>query len=263
MTYEFGSFRFGLDTPSRIATSTVFFQEQAALLPGEPRYQPLAFVSGDDVAASPIGGTTEDGHPIWSSVPSRCDLMVYQGDDVVIPLYFNDPDITGDNYDLNYDWTAQIRLRHNYTSSLVADMSVVAEYHPAAGGTDLPDVDDEYTLVEMYLPRAFNTRWGLFEWEIAAYRTMDLSRFPPPPGWDADTAWPPPKALKTWLYGRCYVLPRTTTTDTLPAPTPGVVTLGPRGFVVAGNGMLSTGANPSVGIDIYGRHDAVPEGVSW
>lgn len=259
---EFGAFRFGWDAPSRISGSTVTFQEQGALMPGEPRYQPLPFVTGDEVSTG-VTATTEDGHPIWSSVPSRCDLMFYQGDDVVIPLYINDPNITGDNFDLNFDWVAQIRVRHAYTSTLVADMSVVAEYHPASGGTDLPDVEDEYTQVEMYLPRTFNTRWGLFEWEIASYSTMDLSRFPAPPGWDPEATWPPASALKTWLYGRCIVLPRTTTTDTLPTPAPGVVTLGARGFVVTGNGMLSTAGNPSVGVDIYGRRDVVPGGTVW
>ena len=36
-------------------------------------------------------GHHADGHKLWERTPSRCDLLFYQGDDVVIPLYFNDP----------------------------------------------------------------------------------------------------------------------------------------------------------------------------
>jgi hypothetical protein len=160
------------------------------------------------------------------------DLFFYQGDDVVIPLYFNNPDVTGDNYALQ-NWFAQIRGRHLTSSSLVADLSVAATFHPSPTGTDEAGVDDEYTLVEMYLPRAVNTRWGSFEWEIASYIDTDLSRFPAPPGWDVATVWPPPTALKTWLFGRCYIIPRTTATDSVGSPTlePGVTMLGPSGLV--------------------------------
>jgi hypothetical protein len=197
---------------------------------------------------------TEDGHPIWSAVPTRVDLILYQGDDVVIPLFFDNPDIVGDDME-DMDWFAQIRRRHLYTSTLIADLSVAAEYFPSGETTP------EYTKVEMYLPRAFNNTWGSFEWEIASYGDTDLSRFPPPPGWDTDVAWPPPQALKTWLFGRCYIVPRTTATDELGSVTtdPGVVALGPTGFVVTSNGMLSTGGNPSVGVNQLGERWVVPQ----
>jgi len=250
---EYATSRFGWDAPSRIAGTTVMLQEQGALPVAEPLYAPLPFLPAGSGSSSAIGGMTEDGHPIWMAVPTRVDLVFYQGDDVVIPLFFDNPDITADDMS-DQDWFAQIRRRHLFTSTLVADLSVAATYHPPTETTL------EHTQVEMYLPRAFNTTWGSFEWEIASYGDTDLSRFPPPPGWDLDVAWPPPQALKTWLFGRCYIVPRTTATDELGSPTtdPGVVTLGPTGFVVAPNGMLSTGGNPSVGVNQLGGVGYVP-----
>ena len=252
---EFATSRFGWDAPSRIAGTAVMLQEQGALPVGLPMYAPLPFLpAGSSTSSSAISGMTEDGHPIWSFVPTRVDLVFYQGDDVVIPLYFNNPDVTGDDM-ADQEWFAQIRRGHLVTRSLIADFSVVATYHPSGTGTDVAGVDDEYTVVEMYLPRQYNKTWGSFEWEIASYGDTDLSRFPPPPGWDPDTAWPPVQALKTWLFGRCYVVPRTTATDSLGTVTtdPGVVTLGPRGMVVGPNGALSTGGFPSVGINALGE----------
>jgi hypothetical protein len=243
---EFATFRFGWDAESRISGTTVMLQEQGALPVGAPLYSPVPFLPGGSTPSA-IGGTTEDGHPIWMATPTRVDLIFYQGDDVVIPLYFDNPDITADDMS-TMDWFAQIRRGHLVTRTLVADFSVAATY--TAAGVDTP----EYTKVEMYLPRASNDTWGSFEWEIASYGDSDLSRFPPPPGW-GDEPWPPPQALKTWLFGRCYIVPRTTATDELGTPTtePGVVTLGARGFVVAPNGMLSTGGNPSVGVNALGQ----------
>ena len=251
---EFATSRFGWDAPSRIAGTTVMLQEQGALPVGLPMYAPLPFLPTPSNGSSAIGGMTDDGHPIWSFVPTRVDLVFYQGDDVVIPLYFDNPDIVGDSME-DMDWFAQIRRRHLVTSTLVADFSVSAEYAPA--GAETP----EYTKVEMFLPRAFNTSWGSFEWEIASYGDTDLSRFPAPPGWDADVTWPPVQALKTWLFGRCYVVPRTTATDSLGTITtdPGVVTLGPRGFALGSNGMYSAAPNPSVGINALGLRTVVPQ----
>lgn len=250
---EFATSRFGWDAPSRIAGSTVMLQEQGALPVGLPMYSPLPFIPASASSSSAISGTTEDGHPIWQATPTRVDLVFYQGDDVVIPLYFDNPDIMGDSME-DQDWFAQIRRRHMYTSTLVADLSVAADYAPAGETTP------EYTKVEMYLPRAFNTTWGSFEWEIASYGDTNLSRFPKPPGWGTVT-WPPVQALKTWLFGRCYIVPRTTATDELGSPTtdPGVVTLGPTGFVVTSNGMLSTAGNPSVGVHQLGEREVVPQ----
>lgn len=251
--FEFGAYRFGYDAPSRISTSTVFYADQGADLPGEPRYQPLPFVSGEAATS----GTTPSGQPIWANLPSRCDLVLYQGDDVVIPLYFNNPDITGDDYSTD-EWVAQIHFRHSWRSSLLADFSVAASYHVSPTGTDVADVDDEYTVVEMYLPRASNTRWGLFEWEIASYSAMDLSRFPAPPDWDETVTWPPAQALKTWLFGRCMILPRTTTTDEMPVLDANAITLGMNGCCIGPNGMLSTGGNPSIGFNAFGEVGYVP-----
>jgi hypothetical protein len=255
---EYGSSRFGWDSKSRVTGTAVVLQEQSLTLPGEPSYAPIPFLPTLTGASNAIGGTTDDGQPIWQSFPSRCDLTFYQGDDVVIPLFFNDPDQTGDDLDTNYAWLAQIRQRHSYQSTLVANLSINVEYHPSPTGTDEPDVDDEYTKVEMYLPRKLNTSWGVFEWEIYSLQTVDMSRFPAPPDWPEGTTWPTADVVKTWLYGRCNIVPRTTTTDMLPAQ-PGVTTLGSNGMVISPWGAIGgSGFVPSVGIDAYGRVDPVP-----
>ena len=262
MSEQYGSFRFGPDAPSRIAGTAVVLQEASELLPGEPMYQPLipfypVIVSGDGTSTGAIG-TTSDGFPIWGSYPTRVDLQFYQGDDVVIPLYFNDPTLVGDDMEQGFTWFAQIRRVHSYKSTLLANLAIDATYHSSA--VDDPALQDEYTMVEMYLPRALNDEWGYFQWEIASQQVKDMSRFPKPEGYPEDSPWPEVDVVRTWLYGKCTILPRTTTTDVLPPTTPGITTLGAKGWVLTPNGAIGGSvANPSVGIDIYGHVDVVPQ----
>ncbi len=235
---EYGSFRFGWDGPARIRTSTVYLQEASELLPGETLYTPIPFLPPiTDGSGSSDIQLSEDGHPIWQSIPSCVDLVFYQGDDVVIPLYFNDPTVLGDNMAAEFDWTAQIRVWHRYTSTLVNEFSVKATYHPSA---QTPPVEtDEYTLVEMFLPRSENIHWGVYRWELASTSPQDYSRFPKPDGID-DADWPPTDGVRTWLYGHCTIVPRLTSTDFLPPAvsdgSSGVITQG--GYFVGPNGRV-------------------------
>lgn len=231
--------RFGQDGPPRIATSAELLLE-ATELPPIPTYQPIVpflpgTTSGEDTSSA--FDTLSDGHLLWRRTPSRCDLMFYQGDDVVIPLYFDDPALTGDNMETGWEWFSQIRVLHSYSSTLVTDFVTTADYKAATGDTT------EATLVELFLPRSKNNRWGLFRWDLFSISTTDLSRFPKPA--DVDAAdWPPPDALRTWLYGLVKIAPRVTTTDFLPPPsgalaggaTAAVLTQG--GFVVGPNGRV-------------------------
>lgn len=244
MTHQFAATRTGLDAPALITQSASLGIEATEYLPGEPMYDlliPFYPVIVDGNGGVPTS-STEDGHPIWQQTPSRCDLVFYQGDDVVIPLYFNDPSLLGDDMEENFEWFAQIRVIHRYQSTLVARFAIKATYHSAA--EDLPDVVDEYTMVEMYLPRSMNTRWGIYEWEIYSCSPSDLSRFPKPDDVDA-LDWPPPDVVRTWLYGQARIVPRTTSTDYLPTPAavapggpaqPAALTNG--GWVVGPNGRV-------------------------
>lgn len=233
--------RFGQDGPPRIATSAELLLE-ATELPSIPTYQAIVpFVpgttSGEDTSSA--FETLSDGHLLWRTTPSRCDLMFYQGDDIVIPLYFDDPALLGDNMALGYEWHSQIRVLHSYRSTLVADFVTTAKY--TAG--DINGVG-EHTLVELFLPRTTNTRWGLYRWDLYSVNPVDYSRFPKPD--DVDAAdWPPEDALRTWLYGLVRIAPRVSNTDFLPPPAAAltgggavaaVMTNG--GFVVGPNGRV-------------------------
>ena len=126
-------------------------------------------------------------------------------------------------------WFAQVRRWHSYKSTLIDTFSVKASFH--TGTTEA----DEYTIVELFLPRTDNTEWGVFQWELYSISTEDYTRFPKPD--DVDAAdWPPPDALRTWLWGHCTIVPRTATTDYLPTPptTPGTPVLTQGGVFFAG-----------------------------
>jgi hypothetical protein len=241
---QYGATRTGLDAPALIQHSASLGIEASEFMPGEPRYDlliPFYPVITDGSGGSVPTSSTADGHPIWQQTPTRCDLVFYQGDDVVIPLYFNDPSLLGDDMEEDFEWFSQIRVTHRYQGTLVASFTVKATYHPAE--VDQPDILDEYTMVEMYLPRSKNTRWGIYEWEIYSCSPSDMSRFPKPD--DVDSAdWPPPDVVRTWLYGQARICPRTTSTDFLPTPAalppgvdqPAVMTNG--GWVVGPNGRV-------------------------
>jgi hypothetical protein len=206
---QFGTFRFGWDAPARISTTTQMLQEATELIPAATLHASVPFVSGEDVDSDSDTQLSEDGHRIWSQTPAAVDLIFWQGDDIVIPFYFNDPAVLSDDMALNYVWYAQIRRWHNYRSSLIGDFVTKAVYHPGTGEST------EYTMVECFLPRTENVYSGCFRWELYSIAVEDWSRFPKPD--DVDVAdWPPPDALRTWLWGRCYIVPRITATDELP-----------------------------------------------
>ena len=244
MSGEFGSFRSGLDAPSRISSAEVMLQDASTMLYGEPVYTPIPFLpitSGSDVDQTTV---SDDGHIIWQKTPSACDLVFWQGDDIVIPLYFNDPALADDDMAQGFEWFGQIRTRHSYKSTFLNDFVTAAQFHT---GTD---ETDEYTVVEMFLPRVDNIYAGHFRWELYSISPEDYSRFPKPE--DVDPAdWPPPDALRTWLYGECTIVPRASATDVLPYsvnpsgttvgiyngdPVPAVMTNG--GWVVGPNGRV-------------------------
>jgi hypothetical protein len=243
MSGEFGSFRFGWDGVNRISGSTNVLQESTELLPGELLHAPVPFlptiVSGDG-----SGSDTElsdDGHIIWKALPAAVDLIFWQGDDVVIPLYFDDPTVLNDDMAANYAWFAQIRVLHSFKSTLVNDFVTHAEYHPA----NAEDGTSEYTKVELFLPRDYNIYAGVFRWELYSISLQDWSRFPEPDDWPDDVVWPPTDELRTWLYGRCSIVPRTSSTDVLPVDTlppidggyqPPAITV--NGWVVGPNGRV-------------------------
>jgi hypothetical protein len=235
---EYGSSRFGWDAPARIATSTTYLQEATELLPDATLYNPIPFlptITDGSGSASDIQ-LSDDGHPIWSRTPSAVDLMFWQGDDVVIPLYFDDPSVLGDDMAAGFEWFAQVRTWPYYSTTLVNTFTITASYHPSIPSPPTA----EYTIVEMFLPRSENIHWGCYRWELYSISPQDYSRFPKPD--DVDAAdWPPPDGLRTWLYGNCTITPRTASTDFLPTPpasTNGGQVLGPGGYFVGPNGRV-------------------------
>jgi hypothetical protein len=211
---EFGSFRFGWDGINRISTSTLVYQEQTELLPDSTLYSPIPFVppTVDGSDSNSDTQLSEDGHRIWTQTPAAVDLIFWQGDDIVIPFYFNDPAVLSDDMALNYAWFAQIRRWHSYRSTFVNDFATHAVYHPPAAP---PTQTDEYTMVELFLPRSDNIYSGCFRWELYSIALEDWSRFPAPDNVEPED-WPPPDQLRTWLWGRCYIVPRVSATDMLP-----------------------------------------------
>jgi hypothetical protein len=209
MSGEFGSFRLGQDMETRISGPSTMLQEGTELLYGQLMYTPVPFVpitSGSEVDQTPV---SSDGHVLWQRTPSACDLIFWQGDDVVIPLYFNDPALANDDMALGFEWYAQIRTLHSHRSTFVNDFVTHAEFRTGTSE------DDEYTVVELFLPRVDNIYAGRFRWELYSINPTDYSRFPKPD--DVDAAdWPPPDALRTWLYGNCSIVPRVASTDVLP-----------------------------------------------
>jgi hypothetical protein len=236
MTYV-GS-RFGQDGPPRIATSAELLLE-ATELPPIPNYQALIPFIPTTLATTDTSAyeTLSDGHLLWRRTPARCDLMFYQGDDVVIPLYFDDPALTGDDMELGYTWHSQIRVIHSYRSTLVNTFTTHADYTAASTGVT------EATLVELFLPRSLNTHWGLYRWDLYSVSTKDYSRFPKP---DDVEVWPPPDELRTWLYGLVRIAPRVTSTDALPAESTVPTIGGPAGPVALSNGGFAVGPNGRV-----------------
>src|SRR5262245_17496969 len=232
---QYGVSRYGWDEPTRIAGTTQMMLLGGEAPPGEMLYQPLVpFLPGAAAGLVPITDgstgqlvppyTTENGIDIWERVPARCDLVFWQGDDVIVPLYFRDPSDASLQMDEahGYEWHAELRESHSFEADLIATLScdptVIAPVPPATSYTNQADI---------FYPRQNNAYSGLFHWEIYSVNTQDLSRFPKPAEVD-DADWPPPNLLRTWLYGRVIILPRTSATDflyaideTLPLPPEG------------------------------------------
>ena len=213
-----GVSRFGQDSPARVMTTTEYFIEASERLPGEPVYQPLvpfvppSLTNGNGTNGN---GTTDDGRRIWTQYPSACHLVFYQGDDVVIPLFFADPNGLNNDMsdDAGWNWIGQIRYARTYARPLIAEFSTVATYV-------LPDIVPDpdvpgYTQVELFLPRSENDTMGVYRWELYSISPADYARFPRPLDMPAED-WPPLDTLRTWLWGRAYILPRGSTTDFLP-----------------------------------------------
>ena len=233
---------FGPNMPTRIQGTAQLMMEPGEVAPSLPWYQPLVpFYPPSITSGSDSSSTTADGHKLWERTPSRCDLLFYQGDDVVIPLYFNDPTIANDDMSL-HEWHAQIRVLHRYQSRLVGEFATTAEFYTGA------DETDEYTMVELFLPRSENLYYGQYRWDLYSISDADLSRFPKPE--DVDAAdWPPTDALRTWLYGVVNIAPRVTDTDYLtgsydypqipwPGPPAYVTVLTTGGWTVGPNGRV-------------------------
>jgi|KBSMisStandDraft_5_1062788.scaffolds.fasta_scaffold438969_3 hypothetical protein len=211
--------RFGQDTKSRIATSTSLLLE-ASEMPPEPVYQqvipflPPSVISGGSVGSgvAAVGASTSDED--WKSYPDRLDLHMYQGDDVVVPLYFvNAADPTLDMS--TWEWKAQARMYHRYYALSTHDFVVTTELIPP-----IPPDTINQTLVSVILPRQRNRYTGVYSWDLHSVSPYDGPTLTdPPPGPDIhDENWPPTDQVKTWLYGYFYIVPRVTSTDSLPIP---------------------------------------------
>lgn len=213
----------GQDTAPRIATSTSVLLE-ASELPPEPMYQPLIpFVSGPGQivsgATASSGSSGTPGTPTWKKFPDRLDLYCYQGDDIQIPLYFQDP--SDPDLDMSeaegYAWYGQTRICHAWRTTLINEFTISTEFVPATEDTA------SYTLVTLFLPRVHNRVIGSYNWDLYTVSPFEGPQFPKPPDVD-DADWPPLTQLKTWLFGNIYIVPRVTDTGYLTAPPTAVMT---------------------------------------
>jgi hypothetical protein len=235
MSGEFGSQRFGWDAPARISTSAVMLQEASEVLP-ETLHGPVGFlpsiVSGDGTSSSDSTETQR------KAFPDQLDLYWYQGDDVQIPLHFSDPDnpTLDMSNESGWEWKAQMRTRHRFYAYMVNEFVIESEAVPPTP----PAVDPTgITLVTLFLPRQLNQYRGVFSWDLMSTGPFDGPSFPQPP----DIAvWPPTDQVKTWLWGKVYVVPRVTATDWLPppatVPSSTAVVVTPQGWTVGPNGRV-------------------------
>lgn len=207
--------RYGQDTAPRISTTAVVMSEATELAP-VPSYQtivPFLPISTSTTGTSLTTSSSSSATPQWKNFPDRLDLYAYQGDDVQIPLYFQDAadptlDLSG------YDWKAQTRVLHRYWSTLVSDFTINATYSPPVVG---PPAVASYTLVTLFLPRMHNGVIGTYEWDLRSLSPFVGPIYPKPDDIDA-ADWPPTDMLKTWLFGHFHIVPRVTSTDHLPIP---------------------------------------------
>lgn len=195
---------------------------------------------GGGGAAGALASITSGSSDDWKQYPDRLDLYVYQGDDVQIPLYFQNPaePDTDMSADAGWVWKAQTRMFHRYYVQKVNDFTIHTEYTPPD-----PEVENDIgtTVVSLYLPRFSNRYTGVYSWDLQSTSPFEGPEYPEPPFNDAE--WPLTTQVRTWVYGYLYVVPRVSTTDYLPLPpnaypngTP--VTISPTGVVVGPNGRV-------------------------
>jgi hypothetical protein len=196
-------------------------------------------ISGDEAAAAALALVQPLGPQTWERQPERLDISFRQGDDVLIPLYLQDPENPA--LDMSaWEWHAQIRALPYYTRTLVNEFTTDTEYfapgeYHATLGT---------TLVKLFLPRELNDFRGTYAWEMYSIGPYDFAEFPQPVDWPVDAEpWPPATSLRTWLYGLCTITGRTTDTDVLPDVTTDVIPPGGAwyaadGFFVGPNGKV-------------------------
>ena len=243
--------RFGQDSPSRIATSSSLLLE-ATEMPPEPTYQqvipflPPSVISGGSVGSGSLGSLAvgaEADNEDWKEYPDRLDLHVYQGDDVVIPLYFvNASDPTLDMSGVDWHWKAQARIYHRYYAQPTHDFIVTTQLI-----VPLPEAESQanQTLVSLFLPRYRNRYTGVYSWDLHSTSPYTGPTMPPEAtGLPAvpDEEWPPIDQVKTWVFGYLYVVPRVTATDWLPIP----------GSVPSGQAVIVTPTG------VYGPNGRVP-----
>jgi hypothetical protein len=241
---QYAAFRFGRDAPSRIATSVVMFDEVSELLPEERMYQ--AVIPFYPAISSGSGGGTTTSRD-WASYPQRVDLTFYQGDDVTVLLFIEDPSDPTADLSTTWEWTAQIRVLHSYHSTLVNTFAVKDEY--VAPTEEIPG----FTQVTLFLPRSENTYIGTYHWDLYSKSPLDLVDFSQPPEVHPPQVWPPTDQIRTWLYGEVTILPRVTSTDVLPLEDDGVsgtivapVWYGPAAIPVFEGGSYVVGPNGRV-----------------
>lgn len=239
------AFRYGWGSASRISGTAQLQTISDEILPGEPVYQPVvpflppSITTGTGLSTGGlVSAVAED--PEWKQYPDRLDLYCYQGDDVQIPLYFQDPaNPTLDMSGPEWAWKSQVRVYHYYNATSVTDFVISASYIAPD-----PEITDDLgaTLISLYLPRYDNEHAGVFTWDLQSTGPFVGPAYPKPPD-VADENWPLTTQVKTWLYGRLYVVPRVTTTDYLPPPENALpphtaVVVTPAGWVVGPNGRV-------------------------
>jgi hypothetical protein len=211
--------RFGQDAPARIQATTSMLMEATSTLPEQSPtplsipFYPGQVISGDQAAAAALAALEPPGPQTWERQPERLNISFRQGDDVLIPLYLQDPE--NPTLDMSaWEWHAQIRSLPYYTRTLINEFTTDADFLPA------PDYHPtlDTTLVKLFLPRELNDFRGYYAWEMYSIGPYDFSEFPQPVDWDVDNdgPWPPETGLRTWLYGLCTITGRTTDTDVLP-----------------------------------------------
>lgn len=238
--------RFGQDAPSRIQSTASMLLESTSVLPEQSPvplsipFYPGGVITGDQAAAAALAALNP-GPQTWERMPDRLDITFRQGDDVLIPLYLQDP--SQPLLDMSeWEWFAQIRRMPYYTSTLVNEFTTDSLFYPP--GTYHPTLGT--TLVQLLLPRELNDFWGRYAWEMYSLSPYDFTTFPEPADWPEDEVWPPTTGLRTWLYGLCTIRPRTTDTDVLPEvdhdviplPTPEGWYPGYPGYFVGPNGRV-------------------------